>query len=446
MVTAIESLSSPPPVVSSFRAAATSTATATSVSNSSVRKPKLHDCTEQDDPIFSTSSDDYDDYDDYDDDACTGGLTKETVFSPYVSRRRFGRAAVAVMLGMTATDGRAALATATSTTTTTTTTTPPPLATGIREGGGSPSPLSPSQSSNPFSVLSDPTMDHSLTQFDTVNDVPAEYFAQQRSIYGFVERVIDGDTIRVRHIPGYGGLFASYAPPQPIQARGIANITLSIRIYGVDCPETGKNKRQSGQPYGEEAKQFTADTVYHRVVKITLLRRDQYNRAVSVVETVPRGLWESIVTGSRDLSAALARAGLAELYTGGGAEYYDRRDALEAAIERARREKRGIWSPDDDGNARQSAAEYKRQRKRTTSSGAGHHPTRGGGEGGGGGGLPTAATDSLTNTPSATSGWGTRRVPKVVATTNTNRATTKSEVSNRENLLDAVVTGLEFVG
>lgn len=81
-----------------------------------------------------------------------------------------------------------------------------------------------------------PTMDFSpsvpLTQFNTANDVPAEYFHEQRYIYAFVERVIDGDTIRVRHIPGYG--FGIGAKPEPLdqQHRGIANVTLSVRVYG----------------------------------------------------------------------------------------------------------------------------------------------------------------------------------------------------------------------
>ena len=189
-------------------------------------------------------------------------------------------------------------------------------------------------------------------QFNTVGNVPEEYFSSQRSIYGYVERVIDGDTMRVRHVPGYG--ITNSAPSQPIKGP-IANVTLSIRIYGVDTPETGKNKRQASMPFGDDAKQFTTDLVYHKMVKITLLRRDQYNRAVASVETVPDAF-----RPPQDLSLALAQAGLAELYTGKGAVYYNKRADLEHAVATAQRNQRGIWSLGDN---RQSIADYKRQQK-----------------------------------------------------------------------------------
>jgi len=157
-------------------------------------------------------------------------------------------------------------------------------------------------------------------QFETVDMVPNSYFDDQLSIYGFVERILDGDTIRVRHIPGYA---LGQKAPEPLQKRGIADETLKIRFYGVDCPEIAKNKNQITQPFGDEAKQFTSAAAFHKMVKITLLRRDRYGRAIAAVETLPAGGY--LATGSggaKDLTVELARAGLAELYEGGGAEYY----------------------------------------------------------------------------------------------------------------------------
>ena len=163
-----------------------------------------------------------------------------------------------------------------------------------------------------------------LQQFETVAMVPKSFFEDQRYVYCYVERVIDGDTIRVRHIPGY-----SWLPwkrrPSPLKKRGIADETLSIRIYGVDCPELSKRKNQTSQPFALEAKQFTIDFCLHQTVKITFLRKDQYGRAIAVVERLPpagpllkwiKGL------GRTDLTVALAKNGLAELYTSGGAEYW----------------------------------------------------------------------------------------------------------------------------
>ncbi|KAL7576061.1 hypothetical protein ACA910_000845 [Epithemia clementina (nom. ined.)] len=201
----------------------------------------------------------------------------------------------------------------------------------------------------------DPVIFDLIPQFLTVDDVPTNYFDDRRYIYGFVERVIDGDTIRVRHIPGFG---FGRKVPQPLDKRGISDETLSIRIYGVDTPETGKNKRKASQPFGKEAQAFTTDLVYHKMVKVTFLRKDQYKRAVAKVETVEEGMSSSFLPGygPKDLSMELAKAGLAELYTGGGAEYFGRKQELEQAIAKAKQQRKGIWSLDE----RVSAADYKR--------------------------------------------------------------------------------------
>ena len=61
------------------------------------------------------------------------------------------------------------------------------------------------------------------------------------------------------------------------------------------------------------------------MVKITLLRRDRYGRAIAVVETLPSpGYLAMGVGGPKDMTVELARQGLAELYQGGGADYYVR--------------------------------------------------------------------------------------------------------------------------
>jgi endonuclease YncB( thermonuclease family) len=154
-----------------------------------------------------------------------------------------------------------------------------------------------------------------------VDDVPKEYFDKNKSIYGLVERVIDGDTIRVRHVPGYS--WRRWKNPAPLRTRRIADQTLIVRVYGVDCPEIGKFGKAS-QPYAQEAKDFACRRVQHRVVRITFLRKDQYRRAIGKVESVPSLLFSWIPLSRfrpADLSVDLATAGLAELYTGGGAEY-----------------------------------------------------------------------------------------------------------------------------
>jgi endonuclease YncB( thermonuclease family) len=165
------------------------------------------------------------------------------------------------------------------------------------------------------------------TRFETVDQVPKEYFDKHRFIYAFCERVVDGDTIRVRHIPGYNsvvGAFTGAADVQPLTSRGITDQTLIVRLYGVDAPEAAKPSNGNvGQPYAQDAKDCTSNLVYHQMVKVTFLKKDQYRRAVCQVETLPRYRFLSFLPGfgPRDVSVELAAAGLAELYTGGGAEY-----------------------------------------------------------------------------------------------------------------------------
>jgi len=164
--------------------------------------------------------------------------------------------------------------------------------------------------------------------------IPKSAFQNHDVLYGFVERVIDGDTIRVRHLPLYSARWWGRRP-EPLAQRGISQDTLLIRLYGVDCPELKKGRNQPGQPFAEEAKEFTSQTTLHTVVKITLLRKDQYARAVAAVECLPRGgvclKWVPGM-GCRDLSVLLAKEGLAELYTSGGAEYWVRRSSFYAFL------------------------------------------------------------------------------------------------------------------
>lgn len=135
-------------------------------------------------------------------------------------------------------------------------------------------------------------------------------------------------------------------------------MTLSIRIYGVDCPELAKTKSQTSQPYAQTAKAFTERLCLHKVVRVTLLRRDQYGRAVAVVRPVRP--WFLKPLSALDVSVELAKAGLAELYTGGGAQYWTKREELEQHVKNAQRRKKGIWSL---GPQHMSAAEHKKQQK-----------------------------------------------------------------------------------
>ena len=69
-----------------------------------------------------------------------------------------------------------------------------------------------------------------------------------------------------------------------------------IRLYGVDCPE-------SGQAFGNKAKQFTANMVFGKDVVVNVYDTDRYLRSVGVVRI-----------GGATLNEALLKNGLAWYY------------------------------------------------------------------------------------------------------------------------------------
>ena len=82
-------------------------------------------------------------------------------------------------------------------------------------------------------------------------------------------------------------LINRHYPYSPLALRSkydgrLSDNTISIRIYALDCPETA-NFGNKAQPMADEATEFTRKLVDKKVVRIKLLRRDQYNRAVAKV-------------------------------------------------------------------------------------------------------------------------------------------------------------------
>lgn len=114
-----------------------------------------------------------------------------------------------------------------------------------------------------------------------------------------VTRVRDGDTLDVT-----------------TSANGIVR----LRLEGIDSPE-------SGQPFGQAARNFTRQLAFDQLVTVRVLDRDQYDRLV--VRVISRG---------KDVSVELLQAGLAWHYT-----QYSSDATLAAAEQDARRARRGLW-------------------------------------------------------------------------------------------------------
>ncbi|OQR93424.1 hypothetical protein ACHHYP_02548 [Achlya hypogyna] len=174
----------------------------------------------------------------------------------------------------------------------------------------------------------------------TVNDIPKEYFEQERTLKGKVVAVTDGDTIRVRHMPLLGSGEGDFKGK-------LTETTMQLRIAGVDCPETAKFGRP-GQPFGEEAKAWLKSQIQDQVVTFKLLMKDQYSRAVCMVYY---GSWAS----PQNVSEELLKLGYANIYRQSGAVYGGLLETFEALEAAACEQKLNIWSQ----AKRETPAQYK---------------------------------------------------------------------------------------
>ncbi|MCD4782988.1 MAG: thermonuclease family protein [Candidatus Eremiobacteraeota bacterium] len=120
-----------------------------------------------------------------------------------------------------------------------------------------------------------------------------------REFTGKVVRVADGDTILVMH----------------------DGKEEKVRLLGIDCPELN-------QPYGYEAKRFTARKTRFKTVKVKYRKRDKYKRTLGWVK----------LPDNKDLSRELLKAGLAWWY-----RYYSKDKKLGKLENEARKAKRGLW-------------------------------------------------------------------------------------------------------
>jgi endonuclease YncB( thermonuclease family) len=94
-----------------------------------------------------------------------------------------------------------------------------------------------------------------------------------------------------------------------------------IRLEGIDCPETG-------QPFGDRAKQFTSRKTLNKKVRVEVIRPDSYNGTWAVVFTLD----------GNNLNRELLKAGLAWWYH----KYSDDKSLGELET-RARLKHRGLW-------------------------------------------------------------------------------------------------------
>jgi len=185
----------------------------------------------------------------------------------------------------------------------------------------------------------------------SVLDIPSAYFGPNAKILkGRALSVTDGDTIRFLHVPTW--FHPRELSKNKRKKEKLSTVCLPIRFCTIDAPETAKFGKP-GQPFGDDAKAKVKELLERKVVKLRLLTKDQYGRAVAEIFT---GSWPM----RKFVDAQMLEAGLAEVYQGTGAVYgplgFDRYMEMERE---AKKRKRGIWSQ----KKVESAAEFKRRTK-----------------------------------------------------------------------------------
>ena len=213
-------------------------------------------------------------------------------------------------------------------------------------------------------------------RFSDVNEIPTSRFgASAAPLVGRVVRVTDGDTLRLYHtpLPWLSAIRSSLSRASrnddgdekkkkkttttktkktKKKKEKLSTTTLPIRVCTIDTPETAKFGKP-GQPFGEEAKEELSSFVGGKIVRVKLLQKDQYGRAVAHVSKGWGPFQESV-------DERMLRKGLAEVYTGMGAVYGPLgKEAYVDMEAKAKTEGAGIWS---DKN-RESAADFKKRTK-----------------------------------------------------------------------------------
>ena len=125
-----------------------------------------------------------------------------------------------------------------------------------------------------------------------------------------VSRVVDGDTL--------------------IVSKGSINLT--IRLVGIDAPETSKKKHEPGQPYSQQSTKYLAKIALNRAADVKSYGADPYGRV----------LGEVFVDGN-NVNLEMVKAGLAEVYRGTPAPGQDV-GPYWSAEEAAREAGKGMWS------------------------------------------------------------------------------------------------------
>jgi len=114
-----------------------------------------------------------------------------------------------------------------------------------------------------------------------------------------------------------------------------SEIEIEVRLVGIDTPEISRKKREPGQPFNQEAKDFLAGLVLNKTVDIREYGLGPNNRILGV-----------IYLKGKNINLDMVKAGLAEVYRGMAPHKFPLLPYWHMEKE-ARDDKRGMWSLGD---------------------------------------------------------------------------------------------------
>ncbi|KAK0392783.1 hypothetical protein NLU13_2278 [Sarocladium strictum] len=161
-------------------------------------------------------------------------------------------------------------------------------------------------------------------------------FFKNRSIFGKVTSVGDGDGFHMFHTPGGRAVGWGWLRKVPDKRKDLKDRTISIRIAGIDAPECSHFGRPA-QPFSAEALDWLSSYILNRNVRTYVYKRDQFDR---IVGTVYVRKWLI----RRNVGLEMIKRGLATVYEAkSGAEFGGLKDVYIKAEAKARRKKKGMW-------------------------------------------------------------------------------------------------------
>lgn len=116
------------------------------------------------------------------------------------------------------------------------------------------------------------------------------------------------------------------------RVRSPDNITLKIRLIGIDAPEVSNKKNKENQTYGKESKEYINNLIKGKLVTLKNYATDQYGRNLS-----------EIFLDKENVNLKMIETGMAEVYKGKSDKNLDI-EVYQEAEKKAKKNKIGIWS------------------------------------------------------------------------------------------------------